>query len=327
MLASKASRLCGSRSSAAKFVAHYQPIVHLASERIDKFEALTRWRRPDGGLVAPAQFIDIAEETGLICSIGRFMMLQATSDCAIWQRSMPGVGVTVNVSARQLAEQDVVALAREALGASHLAPTLLTVELTESALLHEPHAGRRETARATRDGRQVALDDFGTGYSSLTYLRTLPIDVLKIDKSFVAALSEANDDSSIVAAIIELAHACLSTSSRRASRSGRSRSDCGVSAASSGRDSCGPRRLRSTNAFVRPRPHPDTSTFSADRRNAKKGLDTCTARPSMTKPNATRSAPTSDRSLDRRVRARDVFTAHVVREVEDCSARARPGSP
>jgi len=190
-----------------EFIAHYQPIVHLATERIDRFEALARWQREDGTLVAPAQFIGVAEGTGLIAGIGRRMMLQATRDCATWQRSMPGVGVTVNVSARQLAEGDIVALARDALQVSRLRPDLLTVELTESAVLREPLDVVAKLHELRALGVRVALDDFGTGYSSLTYLRTLPIDMLKIDKSFVVALADPNDDAGIVEAIIELAHA------------------------------------------------------------------------------------------------------------------------
>jgi EAL domain-containing protein (putative c-di-GMP-specific phosphodiesterase class I) len=190
-----------------EFVAHYQPIVHLPSGRIDRFEALARWERPYCGIVAPAAFMDVAEGTGLIAGIGRRMMLQATRDCSTWQRSMPGIGVTVNVSARQFAEQDVVKLARDALAVSRLAPALLTVELTESALLREPLEVVSKLHELRALGLKVALDDFGSGYGSLTYLRTLPIDMLKIDKSFVAGLADANDDCSIIVAIIELAHA------------------------------------------------------------------------------------------------------------------------
>ncbi len=172
-----------------------------------KLEALARWLRPGRGVVPPRDFIEIAEDAGLIAGIGNAMLEHSVDDCQSWQSITPGVGVAVNVSARRFATHDLdtsVQLVLENIG---LSPDLLTIEITESALLIEPDSVIRQL-RALRDiGVRVALDDFGTGYSSLTYLRTLPIDTLKIDKTFIDALATNERDSSIVEAILALASA------------------------------------------------------------------------------------------------------------------------
>lgn len=187
--------------------AHFQPVVSLATGRIEKFEALARWERPGHGLVPPAEFIPVAEDSGLIVEVGEFMLREAASDCARWQSIAPGVGVTVNVSAYQFAQSDLAATVLETLSKVGLDPHLLTIEITESAMSRDPEQAivALETMRSV--GVRIALDDFGTGYSSLTQLRTLPIDTLKIDKSFVDILDESDGDASIVQAIIDLGRA------------------------------------------------------------------------------------------------------------------------
>ncbi len=188
-----------------EIVPFYQPIVELTSGQITKIEALARWIRPGKGIVPPGEFIEIAEDAGLITAIGNVMLEQAASDCYGWQSLMPGVGVTVNVSARQFATSDLTTVVDGALANAGLAPELLTIEITESALLLEPDNVINQLRVLRESGVRVALDDFGTGYSSLTYLRTLPLDTLKIDKTFVDALASNGQDSSIVEAILTLA--------------------------------------------------------------------------------------------------------------------------
>jgi diguanylate cyclase (GGDEF)-like protein/PAS domain S-box-containing protein len=190
-----------------EIVPFYQPIVELTSGQTIKLEALARWLRPGKGVVPPRDFIEIAEEAGLINAIGNAMLERATIDCQSWQSIMPGVGVTVNVSARRFATPDLDSAVERVLANNGLNPELLTIEITESALLIDPDSVI-EQLRALREvGVRVALDDFGTGYSSLTYLRTLPIDTLKIDKTFIDALATNEHDSSIVEAILALARA------------------------------------------------------------------------------------------------------------------------
>ncbi len=190
-----------------EIVPFYQPIVELMTGEPTKLEALARWLRPGKGVVPPRDFIEIAEDAGLITAIGDIMLEQAAKDCLAWQAMMPGVGVAVNVSARRFTTNDLDVAVERVLRDIGLAPELLTIEITESALLLEPDSVIKQL-RGLRDaGVRVALDDFGTGYSSLTYLRTLPIDTLKIDKTFVDALASNESDSSIIEAILALARA------------------------------------------------------------------------------------------------------------------------
>jgi diguanylate cyclase (GGDEF)-like protein/PAS domain S-box-containing protein len=191
----------------AELLVFYQPVVEFDTGRIDKFEALVRWERPGHGLVRPAAFVPIAEESGLICELGDFVLGTAARDCARWQAVAPGVGVTVNVSAHQFVRADLAEGILTTLAAAGLDPGLLTVEITESAMSRSPQLVLAALERLRCAGVRIALDDFGTGYSSLTQLRTLPIDALKIDKSFVDTLSDGTGDSSIVQAIIDLGRA------------------------------------------------------------------------------------------------------------------------
>jgi diguanylate cyclase (GGDEF)-like protein/PAS domain S-box-containing protein len=185
---------------------HYQPIVHLQTGRIVGAEALVRWDRGELGLVAPGEFIALAEETGLIVPIGAWVLERACRDCAEWQAIAPDVAVSVNLSPRQLASADLVRSVYETIEAADLDPRLVRLEITESVLMDDAPRSLDTLHALTESGVRLALDDFGTGYSSLTYLRRFPIDTLKIDQSFVRSLGDGGD-TTIVRAIVDLAHA------------------------------------------------------------------------------------------------------------------------
>ena len=183
----------------------YQPIMDLASGEITGAEALVRWRHPLRGLLEPAQFIGIAEETGLIVPIGRWALRQACLQAKIWQAAgLPQLRMAFNVSAAELRAKDFVEGVHAALEDTGLPPQLLELELTETFLLQDLKS-TAAVLTAVRDlGVGLALDDFGTGYSSLTYLKRFPIDCIKIDKSFVRNLMTDADDASIVGAIVSM---------------------------------------------------------------------------------------------------------------------------
>lgn len=188
----------------------FQPICDLATGRITAFEALARWTDDEGRVVSPVEFIPVAEECGLIVPLGRWAIEQAARTLAGWDRQAGGdcgVQVAVNLSPVQLQRDRVVDAVEAALTSANLAGTRLKLELTESALVAEPDrvAG---TMRALKDlGATIAMDDFGTGYSNLAYLQQLPIDVLKIDRSFVTGMLADRDKVAIVRAILGLAQA------------------------------------------------------------------------------------------------------------------------
>ena len=184
-----------------------QPIVDVGTERVEGFEALVRWDRPGQGLVPPAEFIPVAEETGVIAEIGSWVLGEACQQAAAWARRWPArrVGISVNLSSRQLLAGDFVDVVRGALRTSGLDPTLLTLELTESTLVDDAVTVQPRLCELRGLGVNLALDDFGTGYSSLTYLRMFPINIVKIDKTFVLALGTAPEDTAIVAGVIALA--------------------------------------------------------------------------------------------------------------------------
>jgi EAL domain-containing protein (putative c-di-GMP-specific phosphodiesterase class I) len=187
-----------------ELLAYYQPVVDLRSWHVSYVEALIRWDRPGVGLVGPDDFIPVAEESGIITEIGAWILRRATSDCSEWQGIAPGVGVSVNVSVRQFESGDLVRTVRDALCESGLAPHLLTVEITESVMLDESERNA-DIMREIRDlGVHLSLDDFGSGYSSLTYLRLLPIDSIKIDRSFLQSLGSGLRDDAMLSAIVNL---------------------------------------------------------------------------------------------------------------------------
>ena len=187
---------------------HYQPIVDLATDRIVALEALVRWEHPTRGSIPPLSFIPIAEQTGLIVPIGRWVLETACRQARRWLDAFPDAPLvmSVNLSAHQFAQPTLVDDIRATLEASGLPADRLELEITESVLLDEGEASAT-ALRAIRDlGVGLVLDDFGTGYSSLSYLRRLPLDTIKIDRSFVAGIDDDNSNLPIVEAVIALAH-------------------------------------------------------------------------------------------------------------------------
>lgn len=191
-----------------EFVLHYQPIVSLHTGMITSFEALIRWNDPEEGLVAPTSFIPILEETGMIMEVGKWVLEQALQDYDAWSaKGLRPPRISVNISAVQLRQKSFLRLLEQSLAKKRMDRDFLTLELTESVLMDdiETHV---PTLRHLRElGASIAVDDFGTGYSSLSYIAQLPIDSLKIDKSFIDNLATNANDVTIVSSIISLAHA------------------------------------------------------------------------------------------------------------------------
>jgi len=189
---------------------HYQPVVSLKNDSIVCVEALVRWNQPQRGLVLPQEFIPVAEETGMIREIGQWVLERACRQGADWYRSRPDdapVAMSVNLSALQLAQSDLPGLIAALLRATGLDPACLSLEITESVLLEEAE-DVTETLHALKSiGVQIVLDDFGTGYSSLAYITRLPIDTLKVDRSFVEGLGTERRGSAVTEAIISMARA------------------------------------------------------------------------------------------------------------------------
>lgn len=188
---------------------HYQPIVDVRTERVVGFEALVRWVHPTRGLISPIEFIPIAEQTGMINPIGEWVLREALAQAHRWRTEVPGAAaltVAVNVSVLQMRGTDFVAVVADALTRSGLAPTALQLEITESVSMHDVE-GASETLNALRAlGVRLSLDDFGTGHASLTHLDRLPVQTIKIDRSFVRGLGGENPKSAaIVQAIVDLA--------------------------------------------------------------------------------------------------------------------------
>jgi EAL domain-containing protein (putative c-di-GMP-specific phosphodiesterase class I) len=183
---------------------HYQPKLCLRSGRFDGVEALVRWRHPQLGLVSPADFIPIAEETGLIVELGDWVLENACSQAIDWKARGLEFGVAVNVSAKQLHAGDLVQRIVDLAACHNVRPTCLQIELTESVLMGDPERAIGQLQRLRALGVTIAVDDFGTGYSSLAYLRRLPIDVLKIDRSFVMDADRDEEDAQVVRTIIAL---------------------------------------------------------------------------------------------------------------------------
>lgn len=188
---------------------YYQPTVDLRTGRVAGAEALVRWQRPGEGLLPPLRFIPIAEQTGLIARVGQWVLRAACTQLALWQRTPlldPGFTLSVNLSARELGSAGLVGLVDEVLETTKADPHRLCLEITETSLMHDPDRAVT-TLRALRDrGLRIAVDDFGTGQSSLAYLQRFPIAVLKVDRSFVAAMTSDQNNAEIVSAVIGLGH-------------------------------------------------------------------------------------------------------------------------
>jgi diguanylate cyclase (GGDEF)-like protein/PAS domain S-box-containing protein len=194
------------RALASKqFRVTYQPIVSLGNGHLVGAEALVRWAHPRRGIVSPAEFIPAAEETGLIEQLGAWVLNEACLEAANWNRDLAHtVGVSVNLSARQLADAQLPELIGRALESSGLDPACLCLEITESLLLDEPDSVAKRLEQLSALGVDVAIDDFGMGHSSLTYLKRFAVDVLKIDRAFLAGIEETGDNRAIVDAVVAL---------------------------------------------------------------------------------------------------------------------------
>jgi len=188
-----------------EFLLHYQPKVNLETGEITGVEALIRWRQPDRGLVPPSQFVPIAEDCGLIIQIGRWVLREACRQARAWQRAgLPPVPITVNVSAVEFRDKGFVESVGTTLSETGLEAQYLGLELTEGVLMEDAESTATVLQELKAMGVHLAVDDFGTGYSSLSYLRQFPIDILKIDQSFVNQITADPEDSSIVSAIISM---------------------------------------------------------------------------------------------------------------------------
>jgi diguanylate cyclase (GGDEF)-like protein len=193
-----------------EFHVHYQPLVRFESSEVIGLEALLRWEHPERGMLAPDDFLSVAEETGLIVPIGAWVLREACAQAAAWANESFGhdpLAVSVNLSGRQLTDGDLVSTVSAALTDSGLDPALLVLEITESTL-----AGDRDRAvdvlhRLTEIGVRIGIDDFGTGHSSLSHLRALPVHTLKIDQSFIEALGKDPEGAAIITAVVQLGHA------------------------------------------------------------------------------------------------------------------------
>lgn len=193
--------------SRGEFVLYYQPRVELESGKIVGMEALIRWNHPQYGIISPAQFIPMAEETGLIISLGKWVLSEACRQNKIWQeRGFSNLKVAVNLSMMQFKQKELADQIKVVLEETGLDPQYLEMELTESILMNNPDVTLNTLHKLKGMGIRIALDDFGTGYSSLNYLKRFPIDMIKIDQSFVRDIMNNQDDRAIVTAMINLAH-------------------------------------------------------------------------------------------------------------------------
>jgi diguanylate cyclase (GGDEF)-like protein len=182
----------------------YQPLVRLSTREPVGMEGLLRWSNPRRGRVPPSEFIPVAEETGLIAELGRWVLRQGAVQVVAWRKLLPGLTLNVNVSAREIADPLYVAHVAEVLASTGLPAGALTLELTETTLMRDPEGGLEHLGRLKRLGVKLAVDDFGTGYSSLSYLRRFPVDEVKIDRAFIAGVAQRSEDFAVARAVIEL---------------------------------------------------------------------------------------------------------------------------
>jgi EAL domain-containing protein (putative c-di-GMP-specific phosphodiesterase class I) len=187
----------------------YQPIVSLDTGTMTGVEALVRWEHPDHGLITPAEFVPIAEDNGLIVALGSWVLRAAMEQAAEWHREHPSrqdLHITVNLSARQLQDPGLPFAVATALDELGMDPAAVTLEITESVLMHDRDISLARLLDLKFLGVRLAIDDFGTGYSSLAYLQRFPLDVLKVDKAFVDGVANGPEESALAAAIIRLGH-------------------------------------------------------------------------------------------------------------------------
>jgi EAL domain-containing protein (putative c-di-GMP-specific phosphodiesterase class I) len=191
----------------SEFRLYYQPKVQLASGRLIGLEALLRWNHPAQGLLRPTQFVPLLEDSGLIVQVGEWILRAACRQLADWRAAgVPVVPVAVNIAMKQFLHHDLAAVIDEALREAAIPPGWLGIEVTEGDALQRPEEVVAVLRRLKDRGIDIAIEDFGTGYSSLAYLKRLPVDALKLDRSFVAGLPNDADDASISRAVIAMAH-------------------------------------------------------------------------------------------------------------------------
>jgi EAL domain-containing protein (putative c-di-GMP-specific phosphodiesterase class I) len=190
-----------------EFYLVYQPTLDLRGMVPTGVEALIRWRCPRRGVVQPNDFIPVLEDTGLIVPVGRWVLEQACRQVAHWRSQGSAIGVAVNVSARQLDSDEFVAIVQHAVADSGLDPRVLTLEITETALMRDAQDTARRLAAIKQLGVRIAIDDFGTGYSSLSHLQRFPVDALKIDRSFLSQLAENPEGETLIRTLVQLGKA------------------------------------------------------------------------------------------------------------------------
>jgi EAL domain-containing protein (putative c-di-GMP-specific phosphodiesterase class I) len=194
-----------------QLVLHFQPTIELSTGTVVGFEALVRWNHPTRGLIPPGDFIPLAEQTGLIRPLGSWVLRHACQAAIELGAELPDgarpPSISVNVAAQQLAHHGLVAEVLRTLAETGLAPQRLTLEITESVLLHDVNAVIEQLSVLRRAGIRIAIDDFGTGYSSLSYLRKLPLDILKVDKAFIDRVTTDDNDAALTEAILAMSAA------------------------------------------------------------------------------------------------------------------------
>lgn len=188
-----------------EFTLYYQPQINVSTNRFDSAEALIRWRKPNGVIVSPYEFIPVAEETGQIIEIGHWIIEEACRQIAEWNaQTMQGLSVAINLSPRQFLDDDLMSTLNEAIQRHNIDGNQLEIEITESVLMHNRERADQLLRQMRELGISIAIDDFGTGYSSLAYLQNLPIDTIKIDRSFISCIGDSDDGTAIVSTIIAM---------------------------------------------------------------------------------------------------------------------------
>jgi EAL domain-containing protein (putative c-di-GMP-specific phosphodiesterase class I) len=190
-----------------EFELFYQPVIDIASRRMNTMEVLLRWRRPGQGLILPDSFIPIIEENGLIVPVGEWVMRRACEQSVEWQRQgLPPVPLAVNLSPRQFMNRGLIESIRRILDETGIDPALIEFEITETALMQHGEQTLEILGQINAMGIRLSIDDFGTGYSSLAYLKRFPVKKIKIDRAFIKDLEESSEDQAIVGAIIALSN-------------------------------------------------------------------------------------------------------------------------
>lgn len=192
-----------------EFLVHYQPVVSLETGVLTGFEALVRWRHPERGLISPAEFIPVAEDTGLIIAVGEYVLREACRQICSWQQQeliSSNLTLSVNLSGRQLTQPNLIEQVTRILRETEFHPQCLKLEITESVVMENAELAARMLAQLRALGLQLSIDDFGTGYSSLSYLHRFPVNILKVDRSFVSRINSGDENLEIVRTIVSLAH-------------------------------------------------------------------------------------------------------------------------